>query len=70
MASMEYYFFWDLRVIASIIFCFFALFIIECVGYWAYRRGFITGTAALGGLLYGCSLLLEQAGSLIILKLS
>lgn len=64
------YFFWDMKVAASIIFCFFALFVIEWVGYLGYQGGLIVGSGLLGAVLYGGSLLLEKYSSMIILSLS
>lgn len=63
------YFFYDVKVVASIIFSFFILFVLEWIGYIGYKSGMIIGATLVGGSLYSISLLLEKYGSMIILHL-
>ncbi|NCQ51917.1 hypothetical protein GW796_08495 [archaeon] len=63
------YFFYDFKVIASIIFIFFTLFVLEWVSYVGYKGSVILGSALLGGSLFGLSMLFEKYGSMIILHL-
>lgn len=63
------YFFYDLQVMASIIFFFFILFILEWIGYLCIQTGFIIGSAIAGGTLFGIAKLFEHYGSMIILHL-
>lgn len=64
------YFFMDLKVIGSIVSCFFVLLVLEWLGYIGFKGGLIVGCATLGASLYALSLLLEKYGSMIILSLS
>ena len=63
------YFFTEFKVISSITFIFFTIFVMEWIGYISYLSGIIFGSAFVGSTLYALSLLLEKYGSLIILKL-
>ncbi len=69
-AAVYGYFFYDLKVIGSIVLVFGALLFLEWVGYLSYKTGFLFGTFAMGAVLYGFSLLLERYSHLIILKLA
>lgn len=64
------YFFLDLRVIGSIVTCFFVLLVLEWLGYIGFRGGLIAGCAVLGAALYGASMLLEKYGHMLILSLN
>lgn len=64
------YYFWNLQVMASIILCFALLLVLEWIGYIGYKGGFIIGSGVLGCLLYGCSLLLEKYGPMIMLSIN
>lgn len=66
LASFGYFFF-DLKVMASITFVFFILFILEWIGFFGYQTGLIIGSAIIGGSLFALGLLLEKYGSMIIL---
>jgi hypothetical protein len=66
LASFGYFFF-DLKVMASITFVFFILFILEWIGYIGYQTGLILGSALIGGSLFALALLLEKYGSMMIL---
>ena len=63
------YFILDLRVIGSIVMCFFILFCLEWLGYWGFQGGLIAGCAVLGVSLFGLSVLLEHYGKLIVLSM-
>lgn len=63
------YFFWDIKVIASILICFFVLLILEWIGYVGYHINFILGTALVGSALYSIALFLEKYSSMIVLYL-
>lgn len=64
------YFFLDLKVIGSILTCFFVLLVLEWLGYIGFRGGLIAGCAVLGAALYGASMLLEKYGHMLILSLN
>ena len=63
------YFFYDLKVMASILFVFFILFALEWIGYIGYQTGLIFGSAIIGGSLYATAMLLENYGSMLVLIL-
>jgi hypothetical protein len=63
------YSFMDVQVMASIILCFFVLFLIEWVGYLGYQGGVIFGSFILGGSLYALALVLEHYSSLLVFHL-
>jgi len=65
--AMTGYFFWDLKVIGSIVTCFFILFVLEWIARLGYSGGVVIGSAVLGGTLYGAALLMEKFGSFIVL---
>lgn len=60
------YFFWDLKIMSSIIMTSFSLFLLLWSAYVGFKGGIIVGTGTLGILLYGLSLLLEKYGSMIV----
>lgn len=64
------YFFLDLKVIGSIVSCFFVLMVLEWIGYIGFQGGLIAGCAVLGASLYGVSMLLEKYGQMLILSLN
>lgn len=64
------YFFLDLKVIGSIVSCFFVLLVLEWLGYIGFQGGLIAGCAVLGASLYGVSMLLEKYGQMLILSLN
>lgn len=64
------YFFLDLKVIGSIVSCFFILLILEWLGYWSYKSGLIIGCILLGASLYALAMLLEKYGQFFILSLN
>jgi hypothetical protein len=64
------YFFWDIKIIASILICFFLLSVLIWVGYIGYNFNFILGTALLGSSLYSVALFLEKYSSMVILYIS
>ena len=64
------YFFLDLKVVSSIVSCFFVLLILEWFGYIGFRGGMISGCIVLGALLYSLSMILEKYGHLLILSLN
>lgn len=59
----------DVKVMASIILCFFVLFLIEWVAYQGFKGGVIFGSFILGGSLYALALVLEHISPLIVLHL-
>ncbi len=61
------YFFWDIKVVASILICFFVLMLLEWIGYIGYHINFILGTALVGASLYAVALFLEKYSSMIVL---
>jgi hypothetical protein len=63
------YSFMDVQVMASIILCFFVLFLIEWVGYLGFQGGVIFGSFILGGSLYALALVLEHFSSLLVFHL-
>lgn len=63
------YFFWDIKVVASILICFFVLMLLEWIGYIGYHINFILGTALVGSALYSIALFLEEYSSMIVLYL-
>lgn len=64
------YFFLDLKVIGSIVSCFFVLLVLEWLGYIGFQGGLIAGCAVLGASLYAVSMLLEKYGQMLILSLN
>lgn len=69
VASYGFYIY-DMKVVASIIFSFFILFVLEWVLYLGYQSGAIIGSAIIGGSLYGTAMLLEKYGSIIVLTMN
>lgn len=69
LASMGY-FFWDLKVVASIIFCFGVLFVLEWIAYLAYSANFLFCVGVLSAIAFGGAELLERYGQYIILALN
>lgn len=69
IAAILGYFLGDLKVIGSIVTCFFILFFLEWTGYWGFKGGMIIGTGILGGSLWALSLVLEHYSSFFILGL-
>lgn len=69
-ASTFGYFFLDIKVIGSIITCFFILFCLEWIAYIGFQGGFILGAGICGGVLYGLALMLEKYGSYIMLTVN
>lgn len=64
------YFFLDLKVVGSIVACFFLLFAFEWLGYFGFKGGVIIGCTILGASLYSLSMFLEKYGHMIILSLN
>lgn len=64
------YFFLDLKVVGSIVSCFFLLLVLEWVGYIGFKGGLIAGCAALGASFYALSMLFEKYGHMLILSLN
>lgn len=64
------YHFYNMQVVASIIFVFFVLFILEWIGYIGYKTGAIIGAAIIGGSLYATAMLFEKYGSMLILSMN
>lgn len=69
-AAIAGYHFLGLKVVGSIVCVFGVLLALEWVGYLSYKTGFGMGTATLGAVLYGASVLLEKYGHFIVLKLA
>lgn len=67
VAAILGYFLGDLKVIGSIVTCFFILFCLEWIAYVGFKGGMIIGTGLLGGSLWALSLVLEQHGSFFVL---
>jgi hypothetical protein len=67
-AATAGYFFLDMKVIASIVTCFFILFVLEWLSYLGYKAGVIFGSAVLGASLYATSLVLEKYGHYVVLS--
>lgn len=63
------YFFFDLKVIGSIVSCFFILFCLEWISYLSFRAGALIGAGVLGSALFGLAMLLEKFGTSIVLHL-
>ncbi|NHZ32100.1 hypothetical protein [Massilia rubra] len=66
VASMMYVFL-DLKVIASILLCFFVLVTLEWICYLGFRTNMLVGAGMLGAILYGIAVLIEKYGALIVL---
>lgn len=64
------YFFFDLKVIGSILCCIGVLLALEWIGYVSYQTGFIFGTFLMGVVLYGGAMLLERYAHFIVLRLA
>ena len=69
-AAVTGYFFYDLKVIGSILCCIGVLLALEWIGYLSYQTGFLFGTFLMGVVLYGGALLLERYAHLIVLRLA
>lgn len=67
--AMYGYFFYDLKVIGSIMACFYVLFMLEWIGYIGFTGGLIFGSMLTGGTLYGLAMLFETYGSMVILSM-
>ncbi|MDM5180110.1 hypothetical protein PO883_23270 [Massilia sp. DJPM01] len=65
LASLGYLFL-DLKVIASILLCFFVLLLLEWIAYLGFKTNVLIGAGALGASLYGIAVLLEKYSSLIL----
>ena len=70
LAAITGYFFYDLKVIGSILCSFFILLVLEWLTYWGFRGGVVIGSGILGGTLYSMSLLLERFGHLLVLRIA
>ena len=70
VAAVTGYFFFDLKVIGSILSCIAVLLALEWVGYIGYQAGFLWGTFLTGISLYGGSLMLERFAHLVVLRLA
>lgn len=70
LVSSYGYFFLDLKVISSIISCFFILLVLEWLGYIGFKGGLILGCAVLGASLYAMSLLMEKYSHMLVLMLN
>ena len=68
--AMFGYFFWDLKVIGSILCCIAVLLALEWIAYLSYQVNFVFCSLVLGVALYGGSLLLEAYGPYIVLRLA
>lgn len=67
IAATTGYFMIDLKVIGSIVTCFFVLSIIEWLAYLGFQGGLIAGSAVLGVALYSLSLVAQHFGHYIVL---
>mmetsp|Transcript_12538 Transcript_12538/g.21400 ORF Transcript_12538/g.21400 Transcript_12538/m.21400 type:complete len:401 (+) Transcript_12538:123-1325(+) len=63
------YFFFNLKVISSIILSYFLLFVLEWIAYWGYRGGLISGSILVGVSLYGLAMFMERFSSYIVFRL-
>ena len=70
LAAVSGYFFFDLKVIGSILCCIAVLLALEWIGYLSFSISFLAGTFIMGLTLYGCALLLERYASMIVLRLA
>lgn len=70
LVSSYGYFFLDLKVISSIISCFFILLVLEWLGYIGFKGGLILGCAVLGASLYAMSLLMEKYSHMLVLMIN
>jgi hypothetical protein len=70
IASAYGYYMYDMKVVSSIIFAFFILFVLEWIGYIGYKSGMIIGAIIIGLGLYTTARLLEKYGSMIILTMN
>lgn len=70
LAAVTGYFFYDLKVIGSILVCIAILLALEWLGYLSHKAGFILGAFLAGTSLYGGALLLERYAHLLVLKLA
>lgn len=61
------YFLLDIKVIGSIVMCFFILFCLEWLGYLGFQGGVIAGCAILGFSLFGVAVLMEHYSNYIVL---
>lgn len=69
-AAMAGYFFYDLKVIGSIVCTIGVLLALEWISYLSYKTGFLVGTTAVGASLYAGALLLERYAHFIVLRLA
>lgn len=69
-SAMTGYFFWDLKVIGSIISCFFILFVLGWIAKLGYSAGLVAGSGLLGATLYGAAILMEKYGAFVVLSAS
>jgi len=69
VAAITGYFFFDLKVIGTIM-CFFGLLLaLEWIGFFSHKAGFIPFAAIMGAVLYGVAMLLEANSHLIVFRL-
>lgn len=69
VAAISGYFFFDLKVIGTIL-CFFGLLLaLEWIGFLSAKAGFLPCAAIMGAVLYGLALLLEANSHLIIFRM-
>jgi len=70
VAAITGYFFFDLKVIGTIM-CFFGLLLaLEWIGFFSHKAGFIPFAAIMGAVLYGLAMLLEANSHLIIFRMA
>jgi hypothetical protein len=70
IAAITGYFFFDLKVIGTIM-CFFGLLLaLEWIGFLSHKVGFLPGAAIMGAVLYGVAMLLEANSHLIIFRIT
>ncbi len=69
IAAITGYFFFDLKVIGTMM-CFFGLLLaLEWIGFLSHKAGFLPFAAIMGAVLYGIAMLLEANSHLIILRM-
>lgn len=70
LVSSYGYFFLDLKVISSIITCFFILLVLEWLGYIGFKGGLILGCIVVGASLVGVGLLMEKYSHMLVLMVN
>lgn len=70
IAAITGYFFFDLKIIGTIMCIFGLLLALEWIGVLSYAAGFLPFAAIMGAILYGVAMLLEANSHLIIFKMA